>query len=107
MAFSHSGIVSLLIYDYKLAKKQYQNDKKPPTFKIINYYYTPLAIAKHVIVNKHQCKFDDMKFLVNVRNKTELQIHEVRSSNSNNISYLLTVFETPEKNCVNIISTLL
>ena len=35
------------------------------------------ALAKHAIENKHQFKFDEMKILVNERNKTKLQIHEV------------------------------
>lgn len=53
-------------------KCQHMNDsKKQSNNKNIS------ALAKHAIDNKHNFKFDDVKILVNERNKTKLQIHEV------------------------------
>lgn len=53
-------------------KRQHMNDtKKQSNSNNLS------ALAKHAIKNKHNFKFDEMKILVNERNKTKLQIHEV------------------------------
>lgn len=53
-------------------KCQHINDsKKQPSSKNLS------ALAKHAIDNQHGFNFNDVKILVNERNKTKLQIHEV------------------------------